>query len=593
MSLTDPHTPPVGQAASLPSESDGAPSEPANPAADPEQRLFALLDAYVESQRQTSPDQGALDPPAELLEAFPELGGLLDCLDSLECLAGPAPAAPLAQAAAPTILAPSAASAFRQGMTAPPDSFPPSHVPRDFGSYELLGEIGRGGMGVVYRARHKTLGASVAVKMIRASQLASSDEVRRFYQEARAAAGLSHSHIIKVHDVGERDGQHYLAMDLVDGPNLAELVKEGPLEPDRAAELLADVARAVHYLHSKQIIHRDLKPSNILLDAEGVPYITDFGLAKLLTVDSRQTSTGTIIGTPSYMAPEQASGHASHVTPHSDVYSLGAILYETLTGRPAFQEDNPLDTLLSVLERDPVLPRRLNPAVPRELEQICLRCMEKRPERRYPSAEALAEDLDRFLRREPPAVPPARTWHRFQRWLRREPALASRWLAIAIVAPIVQSNYWLSNVTAAEHWPVMAALGVWAAVSWCLQRLLQRERGTMTVPFVWAAVDCLIFTWILYLADPPIELLLAGYPLLIAAAGLWFRVRLVWFMTGASLLSYLVLAQLHRLSDLPAHYRLIYIAILLVVGSTVAYQVFRIRVMSQYFDRRGARRGSL
>lgn len=549
-------------------------ANPASPA--DEERLFALLNAYVESLRGAEAVQ---EPPPELLEAFPELGQLLDCLDALEAVCPPIPGS----SGTSTLDGDS-----RRDSASP--SAPP--LPRNFGSYELLSEIGRGAMGVVYRARHRTLGATVAVKMIRASQLASADEIRRFYQEAREAARLTHAHIVKVHDVGECEGQHFLAMDLVEGTTLASLLsEEQPPDPERAAGLLADLARAVHYLHTQGIIHRDLKPSNVLVDADGAPHLTDFGLVKVLAGDSRETTTGTIIGTPCYMSPEQARGHSARVTARSDVYSLGAMLYEMLTGRPVFREENPLDTLLCVLEREPQLPRTLNARVPEDLEQICLRCLEKKPERRYESAGALADDLERYLRKEPIQAPAVSPWHRMQRWVRREPALVSRLLGLAVIALIVQGNFLASEVDEPNHWPVMGVLGTWALLSFALERVRQGDRVAAAVPYLWAALDCLLFTICLHLAHGPRELLLAGYPLLIAASGLWFRVRMVWFMMVLCLAAFggLVLADPWS-APVPPHYPGLFAAMLLIVGMIVAYQVRRIRVLSRYFEQRGAPR---
>jgi serine/threonine protein kinase len=269
-----------------------------------------------------------------------------------------------------------------------------------FGDYELLEEIARGGMGVVYRARQVSLDRIVAVKMMRPGLLATEAEIRRFHAEAKTAAGLQHPNIVAIHEVGEIDGLHYFSMDFVDGPSLAGLVRERALSPMEAAGHVKTLAETVHYAHSRGILHRDLKPSNILVDSAGRPRITDFGLARPLNTDSTATLHGTVIGTPAYMPPEQASGDQAAIGPASDVYSLGAILYELLTGLPPFRGATQLETVRMVLEQRPTAPRKLNTDVPPELETICLRCLEKHPAGRYVSGADLAGDLDRFLRGE-------------------------------------------------------------------------------------------------------------------------------------------------------------------------------------------------
>jgi predicted Ser/Thr protein kinase len=272
-----------------------------------------------------------------------------------------------------------------------------SRTARIFGDYELLAEIGRGGMGVVYRARQTNLDRLVALKMILPGELASDDDLRRFHTEAEATARLQHPGIVRVHEVGEVDGRLFYSMDYIDGSSMAKLLASGPLPGRTAARHLAAVARAIHHAHQHGILHRDLKPSNILLDRDDQPHVTDFGLAKKIGGDSRQTRTGAVLGTPSYMAPEQAAGKIHELGPACDVYGLGALLYELLTGRPPFQSETQLDTLLQVMEREPVPPRLLNPKVEHDLETICLKCLEKEPRSRYASAEALAQDLERFL----------------------------------------------------------------------------------------------------------------------------------------------------------------------------------------------------
>jgi serine/threonine protein kinase len=270
-------------------------------------------------------------------------------------------------------------------------------VGEQFGNFILLNELGRGGMGVVYKAFEPELGRHVAVKMVLSGALSSADDLKRFHTEASAAARLQHPHIVKVHRVGVHDERHYYSMDFIDGTSLAQRLSSGPLPGKTAAAYLVTIARAIHHAHEKGILHRDLKPGNVLIDQDDQPHITDFGLAKHLSAaDNAQTRTGSILGTPSYMAPEQARG-IKELTPATDVYGLGALLYEMLTARPPFRGLTALDTMNQVLHNDPAPPRLLNPHVDRDLETICLKCLAKSPRDRYASAAALADDLKRYL----------------------------------------------------------------------------------------------------------------------------------------------------------------------------------------------------
>lgn len=290
-------------------------------------------------------------------------------------------------------------------------------------------------MGVVWRARQLRLNREVALKMIPAGEFAGPEAVRRFLNEAEAVAQLDHPHIIPIYEIGEAARRHYFSMKLVEGHSLAERLRQAPrLELAAGVDLLIKVAHAVHYAHQRGVLHRDLKPGNILLDAQAEPHVADFGLARRLEGESQLTLTGAILGSPSYMAPEQAAGRADHVTTAADVYSLGAILFELLTGRPPFVGDTPLDTLRRAAEQEPPRPRGLNPAVDRDLETICLKCLEKSPARRYGSAHALAEDLERWRRGEPIAARPVPLRERTWKWARRNPALATL-VVVAALAP--------------------------------------------------------------------------------------------------------------------------------------------------------------
>jgi eukaryotic-like serine/threonine-protein kinase len=312
--------------------------------------------------------------------------------------------------------------------------------PHRLGDYELLEEIGRGGMGVIYRARQISLDRLVAVKTILTGPLASPDFVQRFQTEAHAAAVLDHPNIVPIYEVGNHQGQPFYSMRLVPGRNLAQELKEtGAMPPRRGAELLATVARAVHYAHQRGVLHRDLKPANILLDHEGNPHVTDFGLAKLLEQDDGLTLTQAALGTPNYMAPEQAAGEASQLTTAADVYSLGAILFEVLTGKKLFTASTPLATINRARDQEPPKPSAILRTVPRDLDTICWKCLEKEPQRRYASALGLAEDLQRWLAGEPIRARRVGTVERIGLWCRRKPAMAGM-AGMALLAVLVVSG---------------------------------------------------------------------------------------------------------------------------------------------------------
>ena len=303
---------------------------------------------------------------------------------------------------------------------------------RYFGDYEIQKELGRGGMGVVYKARQVSLNRPVALKMVKAGVLADDAELRRFQNEAEAVALLDHAGVVPVYEVGEHRGQKYFSMKLVEGGNLAEQLDSLQANPRAAATLLAETAQAVHHAHMRGVLHRDLKPANILVDAEGHPHVTDFGLAKRIESDVEMTASGAILGTPAYMSPEQAAGRRGTITTATDVYGLGAILYALLTGKAPFGGDSLVDTLQAVKERPPESPRILNPNVPRDLETICLKCLEKDPRRRYTSAQAMADDLRCWLDSRPIAARRVGAAERAWLWCKRKPAVAALSAAVAL-----------------------------------------------------------------------------------------------------------------------------------------------------------------
>jgi TolB-like protein/tRNA A-37 threonylcarbamoyl transferase component Bud32 len=310
----------------------------------------------------------------------------------------------------------------------------------ELGDYELLEEVGRGGQGVVFRARQKSLNRIVALKVISLGQWASKAHVKRFRREAEAAASLDHPCIVPIYEVGERDGQCYSSMKFVEGGQLDEVVRRMPVSTRQAAELIAKVARTVHYAHEHGILHRDIKPGNILLDQKGEPHLTDFGLARLVETESTMTRTLEVLGTPSYMSPEQAIGNNSAVNSATDVYGLGAVFYQLLTGQPPFAGGATYETIKLLLDTEPKQPRLLNPKIDRDLSTICLKCLEKDPKRRYSSALALTEDLERWLKHEPIQARHTGVFTRGRKWVRRNPTSA---LLVACVVALAAAAGWI------------------------------------------------------------------------------------------------------------------------------------------------------
>jgi serine/threonine-protein kinase len=421
---------------------DGADPDAPRPA---EQRL---ADALVQFCADV---EAGLDPdPRACLASYPdEVAGLAECLEGLAAL-----------------------EELRTALAGADEDAPAA--PRTLGDYQILREVGRGGMGVVYEARDLRLGRRVALKMIRAGDLAGPEELQRFQAEARAVASLQHPGIVQIYEVGAHEGRPFLALEFVDGLSLDARIREAPLPPRAAALVVQHLAWAVHFAHRQQIIHRDLKPANVLLavgdqqskvsqteegrgarNADGslpamLPKITDFGLAKRLDA-AGQTHSGAVLGTPSYMAPEQAAGQTHETSAALDIYALGAILYEALTGRPPFKAATTVETLRQVVHDEPAHPRRLQSHVPADLETICLKCLQKEPARRYVTAQALADDLGRFLSGEPIVARSVGRAGRLWRWCRRNPGVAGLLAAGTLLLTAVAVLIWLREADAATR----------------------------------------------------------------------------------------------------------------------------------------------
>lgn len=402
-----------------------------------------------------------------------------------------------------------------------------SRLPDPFDDYEPAAEIGRGGMGVVYRARQTSLDRQVALKMILRGALASPEDVARFRAEAEAAARLNHPNIVQVFEVGEHNGQPFFSMQYVEGTTLSKRIADGPLPSREAARLLIPVCRAVAEAHRNGVLHRDLKPSNILIDEDGRPFVTDFGLAKRIVPSGQLrddsaaadvetlTNSGAILGTPSYMAPEQAAGQRGQIGEASDVYSLGAILYATLTGRPPFQAANPVDTILMVLEQEPVPPRVLNPGADSDLEMIAMKCLQKPTDLRYRDAAALADDLEAWLHHEPISARSSQFTDVISRAFREthHASVLENWgilwmlhsVVVLVLCLLTNFLQWRDAVTGtSSRWPYMSiwcvGLGIWAIIFYNLRR----RAGPVTfverqIVHVWAG--SMIVSTLLYFVE--------------------------------------------------------------------------------------------
>ncbi len=427
----------------------------------------------------------------------------------------------------------------------------PPQLPFAMGDYELLEMVGQGGMGVVFRARQLSLGREVAIKMIQQDRLGSPEDHQRFLAEAEATARLEHPGIVRVYEVGEFEGTPFFSMQFIRGETVAQRLKSGPMPQRQAADLIAAVARAIDYAHKQGILHRDIKPSNILLDEHGHPKVTDFGLAKFFGANDHLTRTGAILGTPSYMSPEQASGRSSQLGPTSDVYSLGTLLYHSLTGRPPLVADSPLELALKILEQEPIPPRVLEPKIDRDLEMVVIRCLQKPPDLRYATASELAADLEAFLRDEPVMARSGRFTQVLARVLREthHASLLENWgllwmwhsLVLLVWCVLTECLDWYgvkNRMAYAGLWTV--GLGAWAAVFWAMRRRM----GPVTfverqIAHIWGAsliAIAMLFPFEWWLGLDPLTL----SPLLGIISGMVFLVK-AGMLSGAFYLQAVVL----------------------------------------------------
>ncbi|MEQ1827513.1 MAG: serine/threonine-protein kinase [Pirellula sp.] len=475
-------------------------------------------------------------------------------------------------------------------------------LPKRLGQYELFEVLGQGGMGVVYRAVQyagDNAIREVALKLVRTDQWVGVEDTQssvvlaRFREETRFAAQLEHPNIVRVYDVGQINGLDYFSMQLIDGTDLSSVVKLQPLSFIKIAETLIPVAQAISFAHAKGIVHRDLKPSNILLDSQLKPFIADFGLAKSTSGNADLTQTGQILGTAGFMAPEQAAGEYKIVGASADIYGLGGLLYFCLTGRAPFVAENVLDALVQVLESEPVPPRSLNIQIPRSLELICMRCLEKNPADRYANAGEVAEDLERFLHGLPTHAKAPTLIDRLRRFGRRSPVISSHLGALGLALVIGQMKFAISAnndlAYVVYHVQVSSLTLAWIAVSVLCGLIASSKKLEKITAAIWLCADAVFLTVVISMLSSPTNppgAILIGYPMLVVGGGMFFRARMVVLVTIVSMLSYISLLVLepYMLADFYQHAT--FLVILACIGVCVLHQVRRFRMLSNYIDSR-------
>lgn len=452
----------------------------------------------------------------------------------------------------------------------------------DWDAYEILDEIDRGGMGIVYRARHKELNRIVALKIIRSGEFANGNQIARFRREAQIAAQLVHPGIVPIYEIGERNNLIYYTMAFVEGCPLLELARSPTLSIAGKVQLVYQMTQALQYAHGQGVAHRDIKPSNILIDLHGSPILIDFGLAKSTHAESDLTQTGAMLGTPSYMAPEQIQYHQDHDLRLSDIYSLGAVFYYLLVGRPPFVGPTNFDIMLQLKDRQPVRPSRLNRQVDRELDTICLRAMEKIPSERYTTAAEFGRDLERWINGSAVSSPTKSPWVRWIRWWKQEPGLVSHAVAISVVILVVLLSHLLGYSLA--HQPTqLTVLSTWLLICFPLQRWILQSKDTIVPAILWGLIDLFCVSWLIATAGPPRSLLLVAYPLMITASALFYRTRFVILMTTACILAFLVLTGLIEDASFErASFRILFVCFLGIQCLTLTSLIFKVRNLFTY-----------
>lgn len=460
-----------------------------------------------------------------------------------------------------------------------------SGPPAFIGEYEILEEINRGGMGVVYKAKDQKLGRVVALKLIRSGELASAEEKQRFLSEAEAAASLTHPGIVPIYNVGTIHGLAFYTMAFIEGRSLAEVVEEGAMDAEDALRVIHRLCAALEHAHRKGVFHRDLKPANVLIDSNGQPIIIDFGLAKMAHRDTSLTATGQILGTPAYIAPEHAMGQANQSGPVADVYATGAILYCLCTGRPPFVGPTPFDILVQVLDSYPPKPSKLNKRISKNVDHVCLRALAKEPAERYQSAPELADDLQRILTGVPLERVQENPLRRIHNWWRREPILVAHVAAIGVTTAIVAIAHYLRGEESTLFPYRMILLVSWILASLGLQYWVHRAARRGAAVVTWLAVDVAIYTTLITFADPPRSMLMIGYPMMVVASSLFYQRRFVICMTSLCVFGFLLLGWFFPLDDfVKPDFSAIFVTGLIVICLCMVAMINRVRGMSRFYE---------